>query len=95
MANELYLTDMLTQHYVTHTALSLKAHGLKVHIIAEGCAAPMKALSKMALYGLKIRFSVESKAGFRVACNPERRIICSGGDKCLRSKDDLFSHNEI
>ncbi|WP_315315520.1 isochorismatase family protein [Pantoea vagans] len=55
----LNLTDMITQHYVTHTALSQKAHGLKVHIIAKGYAAPMKALSKMVLYVLKIRFSVE------------------------------------
>lgn len=70
MANELYLTGMLTQNCVAHTARSLKAHGLKVHIIAEDCSAPMKALSKMALYVLKIRLSVESRGRVQGCMQP-------------------------
>lgn len=56
---DLYLTDMLTQHCVTHTALSSQACDMKVHIIAKGCAAPAKALSDLALQGLSARCRVE------------------------------------
>lgn len=54
----IYLTGMMTQHCVTHTALSPQALGMKMNIIAEGCAAPTKALSDLALYGLSARCSV-------------------------------------
>ena len=56
---DLYLTGMMTQHCVTHTALSSQARDMKVHIIAKGCAAPAKALSDLALQGLSARCSVE------------------------------------
>jgi nicotinamidase-related amidase len=56
---DLYLTGMMTQHCITHTALSPQARDMKVHIIAKGCAAPTKALSDLALQGLSARFSVE------------------------------------
>lgn len=56
---DIYLTGMMTQHCVTHTALSPQAQSMKVHIIAEGCAAPTKALSDLALSGLSARCSVE------------------------------------
>lgn len=56
---ELYLTGMMTQHCVTHTALSPQACGLNVHIIAKGCAAPAKALSDLALQGLSACCKVE------------------------------------
>lgn len=56
---DLYLTGMMTQHCATHTALSPQAQGMKVHIVAEGCAAPTKALSDLALAGLNARCSVE------------------------------------
>lgn len=48
---DLYLTGMMTQHCITHTALSPQARDLNVHIIAKGCAAPTKALSALALQG--------------------------------------------
>ena len=55
---DLYLTGMMTQHCITHTALSPQASGMKVHIIAKGCAAPAKALSDLALHGLSARCDV-------------------------------------
>lgn len=57
--SDVYLTGMMTQHCVTHTALSPQAKGMKVHIITEGCAAPTKALSDLALAGLHARCSVD------------------------------------
>ncbi|MGJ7544117.1 isochorismatase family protein [Variovorax sp. LT1R16] len=56
---DLYLTGMMTQHCVTHTALSPQARDLSIHIIAKGCAAPAKALSNLALQGLSARCQVE------------------------------------
>lgn len=56
---DLYLTGMMTQHCVTHTALSPQGLSMKMHILAEGCAAPTKALSDLALSGLSARCSVE------------------------------------
>ena len=56
---DLYLTGMMTQHCITHTALSPQARDLTVHIIAKGCAAPAKALSDLALHGLSARCKVE------------------------------------
>lgn len=55
---DLYLTGMMTQHCVTHTALSPQARDMNVHIIAKGCAAPAKALSDLALQGLRARCQV-------------------------------------
>lgn len=55
---DIYLTGMMTQHCVTHTALSPQASDMKVHIIAKGCAAPAKALSDLALQGLSARCDV-------------------------------------
>lgn len=55
---DLYLTGMMTQHCVTHTALSPQASDMKVHIITKGCAAPTKALSDLALQGLSARCDV-------------------------------------
>src|SRR5690554_932620 len=55
---DVYLTGMMTQHCVTHTALSPQASEMKVHIIAKGCAAPAKALSDLALQGLSARCDV-------------------------------------
>ncbi|WP_268581322.1 hypothetical protein [Escherichia coli] len=55
-------TDYLQQcpqHCVTHTALSPQGLGMNMHIIAEGCAAPTKALSDLALFGLSARCSVK------------------------------------
>lgn len=56
---DLYLTGMMTQHCITHTALSPQAQGMKVHIIAKGCAAPAQALSDLALQGLSARCTLE------------------------------------
>lgn len=52
------LVGMMTQHCVTHTALSPEAVGYPVTIHAEACAAPTRALSALALRGLKARHSV-------------------------------------
>ncbi len=52
------LVGMMTQHCVTHTALSPEAVGYPVTIHAEACAAPTRALSALALSGLKARHSV-------------------------------------
>lgn len=55
---DIWLTGMMTQHCVTHTALSPQARGMNVHIISEGCAAPTRALSDLALSGLQTRCAV-------------------------------------
>lgn len=55
---DLYLTGMMTQHCVTHTALSPQVSDMKVHIVAKGCAAPAKVLSDLALQGLSARCDV-------------------------------------
>ena len=55
---DLYLTGMMTQHCVTHTALSPQVSDMRIHIIAKGCAAPAKALSDLALQGLSARCEV-------------------------------------
>lgn len=44
---------------VTHTSLSPRAYGKSVKVYADVCAAPTKALSALALSGLKARFQVE------------------------------------
>lgn len=56
---DLWLTGMMTQHCVTHTALSPQASGMNVHIVSGGCAAPSKAISDLALSGLNVRCKVE------------------------------------
>jgi nicotinamidase-related amidase len=55
---DVYLAGMMTQHCITHTALSPQAHGMKVHIVGSACAAPTAALSNLALKGLAARCSV-------------------------------------
>ncbi|GGB96145.1 hypothetical protein GCM10011352_22810 [Marinobacterium zhoushanense] len=55
---DLYLTGMMTQHCITHTALSPQAGGINMHIIAKGCAAPTQGLSDLALRGLSTRCTV-------------------------------------
>ncbi|MEO5932511.1 MAG: isochorismatase family protein [Duganella sp.] len=55
---DIYLTGMMTQHCVTHTALSPQANGMNVNIIANGCAAPSQALSDLALTGLAARCTI-------------------------------------
>lgn len=52
------LVGMMTQHCVTHTALSPEAAGYPMTIHADACAAPTRALSALALSGLKARHSV-------------------------------------
>ncbi|WP_029591594.1 isochorismatase family protein [Franconibacter pulveris] len=56
---DLWLTGMMTQHCVTHTALSPQVRGMTVHVLSRGCAAPSRALSELALSGLKVRCKVE------------------------------------
>ncbi|HCR0932787.1 isochorismatase family protein (plasmid) [Enterobacter hormaechei] len=56
---DVYLTGMMTQHCITHTALSLQAREFSMHIIAEACAAPTDALHELALSGLAARCSIE------------------------------------
>lgn len=55
---DIHLTGMMTQHCITHTALSPQAHTMGVHIISQGCAAPTKALSDLALSGLSTHCKV-------------------------------------
>ena len=55
---DIYLAGMMTQHCVTHTALSPQANGMNVNIIANGCAAPSKSLSDLALTGLAARCKI-------------------------------------
>lgn len=55
---DIWLTGMMTQHGVTHTALSSQARGMRVHVLAKGCAAPTRELSALALSGLKTRCRV-------------------------------------
>ena len=57
--NALEIVGMMTQHCVTHTCLSPDAHGKSVKIYGDACAAPTRALSALALSGLKARFQVE------------------------------------
>lgn len=46
------LAGMMTQHCITHTALSPDAAGFDVAIIAAACAAPTAVISDVALSGL-------------------------------------------
>lgn len=55
---DVYLTGMMTQNCVTHTALSPQAQGMKIHILANGCAAPAQVLSEVALQALSARYTV-------------------------------------
>lgn len=52
------LAGMMTQHCVTHTALSPEAAGLDVTILGECCAAPTAVISTIALSGLAGRCRV-------------------------------------
>ena len=52
------LVGMMTQHCITHTALSPEAAGLEVTIVGAGCAAPTATLSAIALAGLSGRCKV-------------------------------------
>ena len=56
---DIWLTGMMTQYGVTHTALSSQARGMRVHILAKGCAAPTRELSELTLSGLKTRCRVK------------------------------------
>lgn len=49
---------MMTQHCITHTALSPDAAGFEVAIIAAACAAPTAVISDVALSGLAGRCTV-------------------------------------
>lgn len=55
---ELQVSGMLTQHCVTHTALSPDAQRYTISIHGEACAAPTRQLSALALSGLQARFSI-------------------------------------
>jgi nicotinamidase-related amidase len=57
---DIYLAGMMTQHCITHTALSPQARGMAVHIVGQACAAPMQKLSDLALRGLSARCQVLS-----------------------------------
>ena len=57
--DDLEVVGMMTQHCVTHTSLSPGAYGKRVTILGDACAAPTRALSALALSGLKARFQVE------------------------------------
>ncbi|MEN4950577.1 nicotinamidase-related amidase [Stenotrophomonas rhizophila] len=52
------LVGMMTQHCITHTALSPEAAGVDVTIIGAGCAAPTAMISGIALSGLAGRCKV-------------------------------------
>ncbi|WP_115559318.1 isochorismatase family protein [Xanthomonas dyei] len=52
------LVGMMTQHCITHTALSPDAAGFDVTIIGAGCAAPTAVISGIALSGLAGRCNV-------------------------------------
>lgn len=52
------LVGMMTQHCVTHTALSPEAARLDVTILGAGCAAPTALVSDIALSGLAGRCKV-------------------------------------
>lgn len=56
---DIWLTGMMTQHGVTHTALSSQARGMRVHVLAKGCAAPTRDLSALALSALQARCRVK------------------------------------
>src|SRR3546814_10892009 len=55
---ELQIIGMMTQHCVTHTALSPEARGYAVSIFGDACAAPTRQLSALALSGLQARLTV-------------------------------------
>jgi len=55
---EIHLVGMMTQHCVTHTALSPAAAGYSVTVHGDACAAPTRALSALALSGLRARHTV-------------------------------------
>lgn len=55
---ELQIIGMMTQHCVTHTALSPEARDYSVSIVGDACAAPTRQLSALALSGLKARLRV-------------------------------------
>ncbi|MBN6152698.1 isochorismatase family protein [Xanthomonas sp. AmX2] len=52
------LVGMMTQHCITHTALSPEAAGLDVTIIGSACAAPTAVIGGIALSGLAGRCTV-------------------------------------
>lgn len=52
------LAGMMTQHCITHTALSPEAAALDVTIVGSACAAPTKVISDVALSGLAGRCTV-------------------------------------
>lgn len=52
------LVGMMTQHCITHTALSPEAAGLEVSIVGAACAAPTGVISQVALSGLAGRCTV-------------------------------------
>ncbi len=52
------LLGMMTQHCVTHTALSPEAMGISVAIHADACAAPTRDLSSIAISGLAARHTL-------------------------------------
>lgn len=52
------IIGMMTQHCVTHTALSPEASGYSVSILGDACAAPTRDLSALALSGLRARLAV-------------------------------------
>ena len=56
--SDIRLVGMMTQHCITHTALSPEAAGLDVTILGAGCAAPTALISDIALSGLAGRCKV-------------------------------------
>ncbi|MCC7633986.1 cysteine hydrolase family protein [Stenotrophomonas rhizophila] len=52
------LVGMMTQHCITHTALSPEAAGLEVTIVGAACAAPTAVIGDIALSGLAGRCTV-------------------------------------
>ncbi|MFL6586503.1 MAG: cysteine hydrolase family protein [Luteimonas sp.] len=54
----LQILGMMTQHCVTHTALSPEARDYAVSILGKACAAPTRQLSGLALSGLQARLTV-------------------------------------
>lgn len=55
---DIWLTGMMTQHCITHTALSSQVRSMRVHVLAKGCAAPTREFSNLALSGLQTRCTV-------------------------------------
>jgi nicotinamidase-related amidase len=54
----LQIIGMMTQHCVTHTALSPEARDYRVSVLGDACAAPTSQLSALALSGLRARLAV-------------------------------------